>query len=48
MQGCSRPQDQEYTQVALATLIGFATVGVTGYVVKFMHIPITAILIGGK
>ena len=43
--GCSRP-DNDFIKVATAVAVGFAVVGGTGYLVKFVHIPITQILIG--
>ena len=43
--GCSRP-DKDFVKIATAVAVGFAVVGGTGYLVKFVHIPITPILIG--
>ena len=43
--GCSRP-DKDFVKIATAVAVGFAVVGGTGYIVKFVHIPITQILIG--
>jgi protein transport protein SEC61 subunit gamma-like protein len=43
---CQRPKDQEYWAVTTATLVGFLVVGLTGYFIKLLHIPITQILVG--
>mgnify|MGYP000090233660 FL=1 len=36
----------EFTQTATATAIGFVAMGLVGYFVKLIHIPINNILIG--
>ena len=43
--GCQRP-DKDFVKIATAVGVGFLVVGGTGYLVKFVHIPITQILIG--
>jgi hypothetical protein len=37
----------EYKRIALVTGIGFVALGVMGYLVKLVHIPINNLLVGG-
>ena len=37
----------EYQQICRAVATGFAIMGVIGYVVKLVHIPIVRLLVGG-
>eukprot|EP00542_Grammatophora_oceanica_P012552 CAMPEP_0194044858 /NCGR_PEP_ID=MMETSP0009_2-20130614/16265_1 /TAXON_ID=210454 /ORGANISM="Grammatophora oceanica, Strain CCMP 410" /LENGTH=75 /DNA_ID=CAMNT_0038689517 /DNA_START=187 /DNA_END=414 /DNA_ORIENTATION=+ len=43
---CTKPDRQEFTQIATATLIGFLIMGFIGFFVKLIHIPINNILVG--
>lgn len=36
----------EFVDVARSTLIGFVVIGLAGYLVKLIHIPINQILVG--
>jgi len=36
----------EFVDVAKSTLIGFVVIGLAGYLVKLIHIPINQILVG--
>ncbi|TRM66106.1 hypothetical protein BD626DRAFT_566738 [Schizophyllum amplum] len=44
---CSKPSYKEYTQICRAVAVGFAVMGLIGYFVKLIHIPINNILVGG-
>eukprot|EP01133_Synstelium_polycarpum_P000384 gene384-451_t len=44
---CTKPDQQEFQKIAVATLIGFAIMGFIGFFVKLIHIPINNILVGG-
>merc|ERR1712194_485378 len=43
---CTKPDRKEFTQIARATLVGFAIMGFIGFLVKLVHIPINNILVG--
>mmetsp|Transcript_1065 Transcript_1065/g.1140 ORF Transcript_1065/g.1140 Transcript_1065/m.1140 type:complete len:157 (-) Transcript_1065:111-581(-) len=43
---CTKPDRKEFTQIARATLVGFAIMGFIGFFVKLVHIPINNILVG--
>lgn len=44
---CTKPSAEEYKQLCRAVAIGFGVMGVIGYLVKLIHIPINNILVGG-
>ncbi|KAL1740007.1 hypothetical protein HDZ31DRAFT_68370 [Schizophyllum fasciatum] len=44
---CSKPSSKEYIQICRAVAVGFAIMGLIGYFVKLIHIPINNILVGG-
>ncbi|KAG6311112.1 hypothetical protein E4U44_004664 [Claviceps purpurea] len=45
---CALTADQkEFTKICQAVGTGFVVMGVVGYVVKLIHIPINQILVGG-
>ena len=41
---CNKPDRKEYKKTIKAVLIGFAILGVVGYIIKLIHIPIRDIL----
>ncbi|CCX13588.1 hypothetical protein FPQ18DRAFT_314142 [Pyronema domesticum] len=43
---CTKPDKREFLQISRAVGIGFVVMGVIGYVVKIIHIPINNILVG--
>ncbi|EFN54073.1 hypothetical protein CHLNCDRAFT_136180 [Chlorella variabilis] len=43
---CQKPDRKEFTKVAKLTGIGFLAVGLIGFVVKVIFIPINQIIIG--
>ncbi|ORX36804.1 secE/sec61-gamma protein [Kockovaella imperatae] len=43
---CTKPTKAEYIQLCRAVAIGFAVMGLIGYFVKLIHIPINNILVG--
>eukprot|EP00127_Corallochytrium_limacisporum_P006104 Clim_evm53s218 gene=Clim_evmTU53s218 len=43
---CSKPDRREYRKIAFAVAIGCGLMGLIGYVVKLVHMPITRILLG--
>jgi len=44
---CTKPDKREYIQISRAVAIGFVVMGLLGYFVKLIHIPINNILVGG-
>lgn len=44
---CSKPDRKEFTQIAVATSVGFLIMGFIGFFVKLVHIPINQIIVGG-
>uniref|UniRef100_A0A8C6H5S6 Protein transport protein Sec61 subunit gamma n=1 Tax=Mus spicilegus TaxID=10103 RepID=A0A8C6H5S6_MUSSI len=44
---CSKPYRKEFQKIAMATALGFAIIGFTGFFVKLIHIPINNIIVGG-
>ncbi|KAM0788768.1 hypothetical protein ACM66B_002858 [Microbotryomycetes sp. NB124-2] len=48
MTRCTKPDQKEYLQIARAVAIGFAIMGVIGYVVRLVHIPVVHILVGSS
>jgi protein transport protein SEC61 subunit gamma-like protein len=46
VQKCSKPEAKEYKKIVLATSIGFAIMGVIGFLVKLVFIPINQLLLG--
>ncbi|XP_035875918.1 protein transport protein Sec61 subunit gamma-like [Phyllostomus discolor] len=45
---CTKPDRKEFRKIAMATAIGFATMGFIGFFVKLIHIPINNIIVGGR
>ncbi|XP_039482524.1 protein transport protein Sec61 subunit gamma [Drosophila santomea] len=41
---CSKPDRQEFQRISLAIGVGFLMMGLIGFVVKLMHIPIVNII----
>ncbi|XP_038943761.1 protein transport protein Sec61 subunit gamma-like [Rattus norvegicus] len=44
---CTKPDRKEFQEIAMATAIGFAIMGFTGFFVKLIHTPINNIIVGG-
>ncbi|KAF9427089.1 Sec61p translocation complex subunit [Podila epigama] len=44
---CTKPDRKEFMQITQAVSMGFLIMGVIGFVVKLIHIPINNILVGG-
>ncbi|KAF9162228.1 Sec61p translocation complex subunit [Actinomortierella ambigua] len=44
---CTKPDRKEFLQITYAVSMGFFVMGVIGFVVKLIHIPINNILVGG-
>ncbi|KAF8987207.1 Sec61p translocation complex subunit [Podila verticillata] len=44
---CTKPDRKEFLQITQAVSMGFFIMGVIGFVVKLIHIPINNILVGG-
>lgn len=42
---CKKPNMKEYTQIIRAVGIGFVAVGVIGYAIKLIHIPIRYVIV---
>ncbi|KAM7105978.1 protein transport protein Sec61 subunit gamma-like [Molossus nigricans] len=45
---CTKPDRKEFQKISMATAIGFAIVGFTGFLVNLFHIPINYITFGGS
>uniref|UniRef100_A0A7N0SZD7 Protein transport protein Sec61 subunit gamma n=1 Tax=Kalanchoe fedtschenkoi TaxID=63787 RepID=A0A7N0SZD7_KALFE len=43
---CHKPDRKEYTKVASRTAIGFVVMGLVGFFVKLVFIPINNIIVG--
>jgi protein transport protein SEC61 subunit gamma-like protein len=44
---CTKPDKREFIKISQAVGMGFIVMGVIGYVVKLIHIPVNNILVGG-
>lgn len=44
---CKKPDLKEYTKIVKAVGIGFVAVGVIGYAIKLIHIPIRYVIVWG-
>ncbi|KAJ4286292.1 hypothetical protein N0V90_013326 [Kalmusia sp. IMI 367209] len=45
---CTKPDKREFIKISQAVGVGFLIMGVIGYVVKLVHIPVNNILVGGS
>ncbi|KAF2709452.1 secE/sec61-gamma protein [Pleomassaria siparia CBS 279.74] len=45
---CTKPDKREFLKISQAVGVGFLVMGVIGYVVKLVHIPVNNILVGGS
>ncbi|KAF2691592.1 secE/sec61-gamma protein [Lentithecium fluviatile CBS 122367] len=45
---CTKPDKREFIKISQAVGVGFVIMGVIGYVVKLIHIPVNNILVGGS
>ncbi len=45
MQKCSKPNKKEFIKIATSCAIGFAIMGIIGYLIKLLFIPINSILL---
>ncbi|ORY19905.1 protein translocation complex subunit SSS1 [Clohesyomyces aquaticus] len=45
---CTKPDKREFIKISQAVGVGFVVMGVIGYVVKLVHIPVNNILVGGS
>ena len=45
IQKCSKPNKQEFMKIVTSCAIGFLIMGVIGYLIKLMFIPINSILL---
>ncbi|KAL0633386.1 hypothetical protein Q9L58_007699 [Maublancomyces gigas] len=43
---CTKPDKREFIKISQAVGIGFLVMGVIGFLVKLIHIPINNILVG--
>ena len=43
---CKKPNRREFLKISQAVGIGFVVMGLIGYVVKLIHIPINNIIVG--
>ncbi|MCJ1308254.1 Sec61p translocation complex subunit [Agyrium rufum] len=43
---CTKPDKREFIKISQAVGMGFVIMGVIGYVVKLIHIPVNQILVG--
>ncbi|CAD0109799.1 unnamed protein product [Aureobasidium uvarum] len=47
LQKTVKPDKREFLKISQAVGVGFLVMGVIGYVVKLIHIPVNNILVGG-
>ncbi|KAF2275875.1 translocation complex subunit Sss1 [Westerdykella ornata] len=45
---CTKPDKREFLKICQAVGVGFIVMGVIGYIVKLVHIPVNNILVGGS
>jgi protein transport protein SEC61 subunit gamma-like protein len=45
VQKCSKPDKKEFIKIATSCAIGFAVMGIIGYLIKLLFIPINSILL---
>ncbi|KAF2109172.1 hypothetical protein BDV96DRAFT_502893 [Lophiotrema nucula] len=45
---CTKPDKREFLKISQAVGVGFLIMGVIGYIVKLVHIPVNNILVGGS
>lgn len=45
IQKCSKPNKKEFIKIATSCAIGFAVMGIIGYLIKLLFIPINSILL---
>jgi protein transport protein SEC61 subunit gamma-like protein len=45
---CTKPDKREFIKISQAVGVGFVIMGVIGYIVKLVHIPVNNILVGGS
>ncbi|KAF2747494.1 protein translocase SEC6 [Sporormia fimetaria CBS 119925] len=45
---CTKPDKREFIKISQAVGVGFIIMGVIGYIVKLVHIPVNNILVGGS
>jgi len=43
---CTKPDRREFIKISQAVGIGFLVMGVIGFIVKLIHIPVNNILVG--
>ncbi|KEG13647.1 protein transport protein Sec61 gamma subunit [Trypanosoma grayi] len=43
---CQKPNQSEFTTASMATLMGFVTMGLLGFFVKVIFIPINNVILG--
>ncbi|KAF2643396.1 secE/sec61-gamma protein [Massarina eburnea CBS 473.64] len=48
MNRCTKPDKREFIKISQAVGVGFVVMGVIGYIVKLVHIPVNNILVGGS
>ncbi|KAF2656722.1 secE/sec61-gamma protein [Lophiostoma macrostomum CBS 122681] len=48
MNRCTKPDKREFIKISQAVGVGFLIMGIIGYVVKLVHIPVNNILVGGS
>lgn len=46
LQRCTKPDSKEFKKISFACAVGFAIMGLIGYVVKLVFIPINNIIVG--
>ena len=44
---CDKPNAKQFMHITKAVIIGFMIMGITGFIVKLVHIPINHIIVGG-
>jgi len=45
---CTKPDKREFIKISQAVGVGFLIMGIIGYIVKLVHIPVNNILVGGS
>ncbi|MES1915155.1 MAG: hypothetical protein MHM6MM_007141 [Cercozoa sp. M6MM] len=45
LERCEKPDENEIKRLATATLMGFFVMGIIGFVIKLVHLPINKVLL---
>ncbi|CDS35875.1 Protein transport protein Sec61 subunit gamma [Echinococcus granulosus] len=44
---CTKPDRKEFKKNAIATAVGFLAMGILGFIIKLVFVPLNSIIVGG-